>query len=394
MAGLRRQTKFHAPDLIFLSCFVFVAVFGLVMLSSASSAVAFQRFGNNLYYVIHQLTNGFLPGVFACAFMAFVDYHYWRRFGFTLFAISIGLLVAVLIPGLGVSFGGAQSWLNLGPILFQPAEVTKLTFIMYLAAWLEKRDKKVIKDFSDGLVPFLISLGIVMILMLAQPDVGTMTVIAMIAMMVYFAAGASIKHLLALGVIGAGMLFTLIKIAPYRTARLTVFLHPELDPQGIGYHINQALLAIGSGGLFGLGFAHSRQKHLYLPEVIGDSIFAVISEELGFIFVCVFLAILFTLMYRGYQIARNAPDNFGRFMAVGIISWVGFQSFINISAMVGLLPITGLPLPFVSYGSSSLIVLFAAMGIMINISRQTVVATKSSVRRFIRQEPRTSSNHT
>jgi len=382
MAGLRRQSKFHAPDIIFLSCFIFVAIFGLVMLSSASSAVAFQRFGNNLYYVIHQLINGFVPGVIFCVIAALVDYHYWRRFGFTLFAASIVLLVAVLIPGLGVSFGGAQSWLDLGPILFQPAEVTKLTFIMYLASWLEKRDKKVIKDFSDGLMPFLMSLGIVMGLMLAQPDVGTMTVIAMIAMMVYFAAGANIKHLMGLGVVGAGLLFTLIKIAPYRTARLTVFLHPELDPQGIGYHINQALLAIGSGGLFGLGFAHSRQKHLYLPEVIGDSIFAIISEELGFIFVCIFLVILFTLMYRGYQIARNAPDNFGRFLAVGIISWIGFQSFINIAAMVGLLPITGLPLPFVSYGSSSLIVLFIAMGIMINISRQTVVTSKSPVRRL------------
>lgn len=384
MAGLRRQTKFHAPDLIFLSCFVFVAVFGLVMLSSASSAIAFQRFGNNLYYISHQLTRGFLPGVFFCVVAALIDYHLLRRFAFTLFALSIGLLVAVLIPGIGVSFGGAQSWIDLGPIVFQPAEITKLAFIMYLAVWLEKRDKKVIKDFSDGLMPFLMSLAVVMGLMLAQPDVGTMTVIAMIAMMVYFAAGASIKHLIGLGIIGAGLLFTLIKIAPYRTARLTVFLHPELDPQGIGYHINQALLAIGSGGLFGLGFAHSRQKHLYLPEVIGDSIFAIISEELGFIFVCVFLAILFTLMYRGYQIARNAPDNFGRYMAVGIISWIGFQSFINIAAMVGLLPITGLPLPFVSYGSSSLIVLFAAMGIMINISRQTVVNAKVPVRRFIK----------
>lgn len=388
MSSLRRQSRFHAPDLIFLSCFAFVAIFGLVMLSSASSAVAFQRFGNNLYYVTHQLLNGFIPGVIACVAASMVDYHLWRRLGFTIFVASIILLIAVLIPGLGVSFGGAQSWLGLGPIVFQPAEVTKLAFIMYLAAWLEKRDKKVIKDFSDGFVPFLISLGIVMALMLAQPDVGTMTVIVMIALMVYFAAGADIKHLLGFGAFGAAGLLFLIKIAPYRTARLTVFLHPELDPQGIGYHINQALLAIGSGGMFGLGFAHSRQKHLYLPEVIGDSIFAIIAEELGFVVVCIFLAVLFTMMYRGYQIARQAPDNFGRFMTVGIISWIGFQSFINIAAMVGLMPITGLPLPFVSYGSSSLIVLFTAMGIVINISRQTVESNKPGARRLIRPEAR------
>lgn len=382
---LRRSSKWHAPDYVFLACFAFVAVFGLVMLSSASTAVAFQRFGDSLYYVKHQILNGFLPGLFICIACSMIDYRLWRRLGFTLFVASIVMLVAVLIPGLGVSFGGAQSWLGLGPLVFQPSEVVKLAFIMYLAAWLEKRDKRVIKDFSDGFMPFLLSLGIVMVLMLAQPDVGTMTVIVMIALMVYFAAGADIKHLLGFAALGVAGLFFLIKIAPYRTARLTVFLHPELDPQGIGYHINQALLAIGSGGLFGLGFAHSRQKHLYLPEVIGDSIFAIIAEELGFVVVAVFLAILFTLMRRGYHIAKQAPDNFGRFVAVGIISWIGFQSFINISAMVGLLPITGLPLPFVSYGSSSLIVLFAAMGIMINISRQTIdAAAKPGARRVLR----------
>ncbi len=384
--SVRRQSRFHAPDLVFLSCFAFVAVFGLVMLSSASSAVAFQRFGDNLYYVMHQLLYGFIPGVMLCIVMATIDYHKWRRWGFTIFVVSIGLLIAVLIPGLGESYGGARSWINLGFVTFQPSELTKLAFIMYLSAWLEKRDKKVLKDFSDGFLPFLTSLGIVMFLMLKQPDVGTMTVIVMIALMVYFAAGADLKHLFGFGAFCVMGLLVLIKIAPYRTARLTVFLHPELDPQGIGYHINQALLAIGSGGMFGLGFAHSRQKHLYLPEVIGDSIFAIIAEELGFVVVCVFLAILFTMIYRGYKIARQAPDNFGRLMAVGIMSWIGFQSVINIAAMVGLLPITGLPLPFVSYGSSALWALFAGVGIVINISRQTIEPSKSGVHRMVRHD--------
>lgn len=381
---LRHTSRFHAPDYVFLSCFAAVAIFGIVMLSSASTAVAFQRFGDSLYYVKHQLLYGFLPGAFVCAFCALVDYHKWRRLGFTLFAMSIAMLVAVLIPGIGVEYGGARSWIDLGFVSFQPAEVVKLTFILYLASWLEKRDKKVIKDFSDGLVPFLISLGIVMFLMLLQPDVGTMTVIVMIALLIYYSAGADLKHLTGLGLLGAAGLFLLIKLAPYRTARLTVFLHPELDPQGVGYHINQALLAIGSGGLFGLGFAHSRQKHLYLPEVIGDSIFAIIAEELGFVVVTAFLLILFILMQRGFRLAKLAPDHFGRFVAVGIMSWIGFQSFINIMAMVGLMPITGLPLPFISYGSSSLIVLFAAMGIMINISRQTVAPGKPASRRVLR----------
>jgi cell division protein FtsW len=377
--AIRRLSRLHKPDLIFLACFAFIAIFGLVMLSSVSTAVAFQRFGDSLYYVKYQLTRGFIPGLFAFAFFALIDYRMWRRFGFTIFVASIVLLLAVFIPGLGVSYGGAKSWLDLGILQFQPAEVTKLAFILYLAAWLEKRDKHVIKDFSDGLRPFLTSLGIVMLLIFLQPDVGTMTVIAMISFMIYFTAGASLKHLFGLGILGVGALAFLIKIAPYRAARFTVFLHPELDPQGIGYHINQALLAIGSGGIFGLGFGYSRQKHLYLPEVIGDSAFAIVAEELGFVAVCVVLIIFMTMLYRGFRVAREAPDNFGRFVAAGVMSWIGFQSLINISAMVGLLPITGLPLPFISYGSTSLIVLFAAMGIVTNISRQTVdVGSKKS----------------
>jgi cell division protein FtsW len=210
-----------------------------------------------------------------------------------------------------------------------------------------------------------------------------MSIIVVVALMIYFVAGASVKHLIGFGAASLAGLALLIKIAPYRAARFTVFLHPELDPQGIGYHINQALLAIGSGGLFGLGFGFSRQKHLYLPEVIGDSIFAVIAEELGFVVVSIILLVMFALVYRGYHIARNAPDQFAKLVVAGIMSWIGFQSFVNIAAMVGLLPITGLPLPFVSYGSSSLIVLFAAMGIITNISRYaTSSQIKYPVRRF------------
>ena len=359
------------PDIIFVLLFAFLVIFGIVMLSSASTAIAFQRFGDSLYYVKHQLLNGFIPGVLICIVLSLIDYRFWRQFAFPAFVVSILLLIAVFIPGIGRTFNGSRSWLEIGSIIFQPVEIVKLGFILYLSVWLEKRDRKTIKDFSDGLMPFLISLGIVMGLILLQPDVGSMGVIVMIALMIYFVAGADIKHLLALGGIGVGLLAFLIKIAPYRAARFTVFLHPETDPQGLGYHINQALLAIGSGGLVGLGFAHSRQKHLYLPEVINDSIFAIIAEELGFVMVTIILAAFLALIIRGYTIARNSPDNFGKLVTTGIISWIGFQGFINIAAMVGLMPITGLPLPFVSYGSSSLIVLFAAMGLVINISRHT-----------------------
>lgn len=380
-----RKSKLHKPDYIFIGLFAFIAIFGLVMLSSASSAVAFQRFGDSLYYVKHQLFYGFIPGAIICAIISFIDYKVFKRLAFPFFIASIVLLLGVFIPGLGQTFGGAQSWIQLGGLTFQPSEIVKLAFIIYLAAWLERREKKVIKDFSEGFMPFLIALGIIMLLIGLQPDVGTMTIIVMIALMVYFVAGADIKHILSFSAAGAAILALLIKIAPYRAARFTVFLHPELDPQGIGYHINQALLAIGSGGLFGLGFGYSRQKHLYLPEVIGDSIFAVIAEEIGFLMVVVVLLIFLGMIYRGYQIARNAPDMFAKLVVAGIISWIGFQSFVNIAAMVGLLPITGLPLPFVSYGSSSLVVLFAAMGIVINISRHTIQSKARSYKKVLRK---------
>lgn len=361
--------KINQPDMVFVVLFAIVVLFGIVMLSSVSTAIAYQRFGDSLYYLKHQLFYGFIPGVIICTVVSFIDYRIWKKFAFPLYLFSIGLLLAVFIPGLGATFGGSRSWIALGGLTFQPAEVVKFSFILYLSAWLNQRNQKTIKDFSGGFMPFLTSLGIVMFLILLQPDVGTMSVIVMIALMIYFVAGADLKHLFAFGAAGVISLGILIKAAPYRAARFMVFLHPELDPQGIGYHINQALLAIGSGGLVGLGFGHSRQKHLYLPEVIGDSIFAVIAEELGFIVVVVILALFLALMIRGYQIAQRSTDNFAKYVITGVISWVGFQTFINIAAMVGLVPITGLPLPFVSYGSSSLLALFGAMGIVINMSR-------------------------
>ena len=198
-----------------------------------------------------------------------------------------------------------------------------------------------------------------------------MMIIVFIALSMYFVAGAHIKHLLMVSFGGLLLLFTLIKLAPYRLARFTIFLNPELDPQGIGYHINQAFLAIGSGGLFGRGFGQSRQKFNYLPEITGDSIFAIIAEELGFFLTVAFVAIFVFFAYKGYKIAFTSPDIFGKLLAVGITSWIIFQSFINIGAMVGLLPITGVPLPFISYGGTAMMMNLAAVGILINVSKYT-----------------------
>jgi len=228
-----------------------------------------------------------------------------------------------------------------------------------------------IKDAAYGLKPFLVIVGSIVFLIMLQPDMGTMVIIAITAFIIFYVAGAPLKHLAWILLGASGLFLLLIKLAPYRAARFTVFLNPALDPQGIGYHINQALLAIGSGGIFGLGLGHSRQKYLYLPEVTGDSVFAVIAEELGLIFAIVLIMIFLFLMYRGLQIARSAPDNFGKLVAVGITVWIVLQAFINIAAMVTLVPLTGIPLPFISYGSSALATSLAAMGILISISKQT-----------------------
>ena len=357
------------PDLFFLIAFFCLAGFGLLMLSSASVVVSYQKYNSSSYYIIHQLLFGVLPGSIICFFCSKIDYHVWKRFAFLFLIISIFLLIMVFMPGIGYEYGGARRWLHIGSLLFQPSEVVKLTFLIYLAAWLGNRGEKKVGDFSYGFVPFIAVVGTISLLVITQPDMGTMGVIALIALCMYFVAGASLAHI---GLIAGGSilaLFALIKAAPYRLERFMTFLHPELDPLGVGYHINQALLAVGSGGFWGRGFGHSRQKFAYLPEVTGDSIFAIAAEELGFVFSVLFISLFIFFAIRGLRIAMRAPDTFGMLVAVGIVSWITFQAFINIGAMLSILPLTGIPLPFVSYGGSSIVVLLAAVGILINISR-------------------------
>jgi cell division protein FtsW len=361
--------RYHQPDYFLITVLLVIIVFGMIMLSSASSVISYQKFGDSTYYLKHQLIS-FLIGIVAFFIAYKIDYRTWKKFAFPFLIITIGLLILVFMPGISFAYGGARRWIHLGNFLFQPTEVVKLTFLLYLATWLEKRGKG-IHDFSYGFMPFIILLAVITFLVMSQPDLGTMTVIAVIAISTYFLAGAPLLHLSFIGLGGAALFALLIKIAPYRVQRFTVFLNPQLDPQGIGYHINQALLAIGSGGLFGLGLGLSRQKFNYLPEAAGDSIFAIMSEELGFIIMLGLIILFLLFMYRGFKIAKSAPDGFSRLLAAGITAWFSFQVFINIGSMTGILPLTGIPLPFISYGGSALIISMAAMGILSNISRQT-----------------------
>lgn len=350
-----------------LYAFFALIVFGLIMIASAGISYSRTRFGDEYFFLKRQLI-GVSIGLVVMYLTQKINYNFWKKISVPLFGLSIILLILVFIPGIGSRIYGASRWLQLGPISFQPAEMLKLAMILYLATWLESKKEKV-ADFSEGLIPFSIILMFVSFLLIKQPDVGTLGVVVLTSIAIFFISGSKISHMFLMGSIGIAALFTLIKVESYRMDRLMVFLHPELDPRGIGYQINQALLAIGSGGFWGVGLGESMQKFNYLPEPVGDSIFAIIGEELG-MFGCLVLVGLFAIVVmRGIHIAKNAPDDFSRLTAIGIVSWIFFQFFINIGAITGLLPLTGIPLPFISYGGTSIIFLMASVGILFNISK-------------------------
>ncbi|MFH0779503.1 MAG: putative lipid II flippase FtsW [Parcubacteria group bacterium] len=368
---IKKKSNLGSPDYALIIAFGFLILFGLLMLTSAGAADGYQKFNDSYHFIKHQIIHGLLPGLALFFIFARINYRIWKKFTMPLLFLSLILLIIVFIPGVGATYGTAKSWINIGQFSFQPSELVKLTFLLYLATWLEKRGTQGVKDLYYGFMPFLFLIGIISGLMLLQPDLGTLAIIIFISVAVFFASGAKLKHVIGLLIAGAGAIYLLILKSPYRAARLTTFLHPELDPQGIGYHINQAFLAIGSGGWSGRGFGMSRQKFQYLPEATGDSIFAILAEEMGFIVCLIFLGLLIFLMLRIFKIAKNAPDPFGRLLAVGIASWFIFQSFFNICSMIGLMPMTGVPLPFISYGGSALAVGLAAIGLLVNISKQT-----------------------
>lgn len=356
------------PDWTFLGLGIVILIIGLIILTSASSVVGLEDRGDSYYFLKQQLIQGFPIGIILAILFYKVSLDFLKKYSFYFFAASLLLLVLVLVPYFGDARLGASRWLNIAGFSFQPSELAKFAFIIYLASWLSKQ-KENIKSFKKTFLPFIFLLVIVAILIILQPDMGTMGIFMIVAWVMLFVAGGNLIHLFSLILTGIIGVFILIKVAPYRAARLTTFLDPSIDPQGIGYHINQALLAIGSGGIFGRGLGHSRQKFLYLPEVYGDSIFAVLAEELGFLVSVPILGLFIYFFIRGLNIAKKSSNTFSRLLVVGIITWWASQSLINIGAMVGILPLTGVPLPFVSYGSTALAVNLAAFGLVLNISR-------------------------
>lgn len=366
----RHKTIHHSPDWGFIILIWIIVVFGLVMLASAGVSVGYEKYNDPNYFLKQQILFGVLPGIFVFIFTSLVDYHIWQRCAKPIFIVSIILLILVFIPSLRVDHGGASRWLKIGGFSFQPSELIKLTFLFFLADWLSSVKSKA-SDFKHHFLPFAAMLCGVVGLILLQPDMGTAFMVVVIGLISYFIANGNIFYLSCFSITGSILFFILIKTESYRMKRLTTFLHPELDPLGIGYHINQAILAVGSGGIFGRGYGQSRQKFMYLPEVVSDSIFAIIAEELGFIFVVILISLFVGVFWKGFKIGEYAPDLFGKVLAIGISSWIIIQTLINIGSMIGLMPMTGIPLPFISYGRSSLLVSLAAVGIVANISRQT-----------------------
>src|SRR3989344_9386726 len=284
---------------------------GLLMIASAGVFYGRARF-DDAYYFFKQQLIGLGVGLIMLYIFQRIHYRAWQRFVVPIFFVALGLLVLVFIPGVSTSVYGAARWVELGPVSFQPSEVMKLSIILYLAAWLSSKGKTKAADFFEGFVPFLAILSIVAFLIIKQPDTGTLGLIFLISLSIFFASGANLLHMAALFFGGLVFLGILIKIAPYRLQRFLVFLNPEYDPQGFGYHVTQALLAIGAGGVFGAGLGQSRQKFNYLPEPVTDSIFAVLGEEFGLIGAGIVVLLFLFIAWKGLAIASRTSDQFGK----------------------------------------------------------------------------------
>lgn len=344
-----------------------LALIGLMMILSSSVVISYERFNNNYFYVTQQIY-WLILAVILFVIISNINYKFWQKNAFTFFVISIIFLLMIYIKGMGVHLSGAQRWLQIGPISIQPSEIVKLSFIIYISAWLDSKSR-LIHNFNEGIMPLAITLLFVIYLIIKQPDMGTVLVISVITGIVFYISEASMKYIISALLIGFLIFFMLIKISPYRLERLETYLKPDGDTLGSGYQINQSLLAIGSGGLWGLGFGNSKQKYLYLPQPHSDAIFAIMVEELGFIRSACVLLLFLILILRLVKICLNIDDPFARFLVSGVTAWIAFQTLINVSAIVGLVPLTGIPLPFISAGGSSLVMLFAGLGIVYNISK-------------------------
>lgn len=338
--------------------------FGILILASVSASFSLRQEGNPYAFLQHQALFGLLPGLAAGYVLWRMDLSLVRKWSGAVMAGCVALLFLILLPGVGANYGGATRWISLFGISFQPSEALKFGFIVYAAALLASRRSA--KREREALLPFAGVMALLGALLIAQPDASTLAVLLFIGFAMYVAAETPLSHILLLGGGGAALFGILLVTARYRLDRLFVFLNPMLDPMGKGFQAKQALIGIGSGGMTGVGLGLSFQKFGVLPEPISDSIFAVFAEEMGFVGAAFLIVLFLAFAWRGCALAARAADPFARLLAVGVVSWISVQAFVNMGAMIGLLPLTGIPLPLIGYGGSALAAELAGLGLLLN----------------------------
>jgi cell division protein FtsW len=366
-----KSEELHKFDYLLVITVAALLIVGLMMIYSSTFALGYQLYRQPTYHFIRQLLWMGI-GTLALIIFAHIEYHSWRRYSVPIMVVTLLLLLLVLVVG-KKTFGG-QRWLFNGSI--QPSEFSKLAIVIYIAAWLSSKGEK-IRKISYGLIPFAILLSLITGLIVLQQDLGTAILIGATSLAMFFIAGGNLGQIIAGGILGSITLVFLIINSPYRLARIITFLDPlSIDPLGDGYQIRQILIALGSGGLTGLGLGASRQKFGYIPASHTDGIFAILGEELGLMGSLAIIGLFAFLAYRCFRIALAAPDAFGTILASGITCSLIFQAIVNIGVVTASLPITGIPLPFISFGGSSLIISMASIGLLLAISRRTMPASK------------------
>ena len=354
-------------EILLLISVLLISIFGIIMIYSASYVWAEYKFDDPFKFVKNQGIF-FIVGVVLMIIVSKINYYkYYEKSNILLIGCLI-LLILVLIPGIGTVRNGSRSWFGIGSFGIQPSEFTKLALIIFTSKYLVNNER-LIRDVKRGVFPILGVVLLVFGLIMLQPDFGTGMIIVMSIIGLLFVGGVDFKFFLKIGVVGLAGIVGLIIIAPYRLKRILSFLNPWVDPLGSGFQIIQSLYAIGPGGLFGYGFLNSRQKHFYLPEPQTDFIFSIISEEFGFMGILLVASLFIVIIYMGFKISRNCNDLFGKYLAFGITFQIAFQAILNLMVVVGLIPVTGVTLPFLSYGGSSLLITLCSMGVLLNISR-------------------------
>lgn len=368
------QSKGKKIDKVFFGLAAAILIVGVFVFVSASLGVLAKNESKFYGVLFNQIVLGLVCGLAALYLVYRIDYRFWRKYAFYIFLGSIGMTLLVFVPHLGFEHGGARRWIAIGPVSFQPVEFLKIGFVIYFAAWLSWTKGK-IEDIRFGILPLGILLGIIALVLFKQPDTKSFILMLTAGLAMLVVSGVPWRYILGMTGVGILALGGLVLMKPYLLDRVQTFIDPARDPSGSSYQLQQSLIAVGSGGTFGRGFGQSIQKFSYLPEPQGDSIFAVIGEEFGFVGTMLFVLLFVAFALRGYRIANTAPDQFGKLLTTGLITLFIAQSFMHMASNIGLFPLTGVPLVFVSHGGTSLLVALAALGIILNISKGKAKAT-------------------